>query len=84
MVNTCSAGPGPKDQTTGSTIRTNNPAGERTSRNVLAGDQQGTQDQMIDEDADIDNAYYHVDTPRQRIRNQINQPSPASLTQQLS
>ena len=84
MVNTRSAGPGPEDQTTGSTIRTDNPAGEGASRNVPAGDQQGTQDQTIDEDADMDDAYYHVDTPPPDGPEPDQPTVPAPLTQQLS
>ena len=84
MVNTCSAGPGPENQTMGSTIRTNNPAGKRALKNVLAGDQQRTQDQTIDEDANIDDVYYHVDTPWPEDP-ELDQPTvPAFLTQQLS
>ena len=75
MVNTCSAGPGPEDQITGLMIRTDNPAGKGALKNVPAGDQQRTQDQTINEDADMDDAYYHVDTPRQKTWNQISQPS---------
>ena len=84
MVNTCSAGPGPEDQSTGSTIRTDNPAGEGASRNILAGDQQGTQDQTINKDVDMDDAYYHVDiSPPEDL--EPDQPTiPAPLTQQLS
>ena len=84
MVNTCSAGPGPEDQTMGSTICTNNPAGKGASRNVPAGDQQGTQDQTIDEDADMDDAYYHVDTPPPDGPEPDQPTVPAPLTQQLS
>ena len=84
MVNTCSAGPGPEDQTTGLTIRTDNPAGKRASRNVPAGDQQGAQDQMINKDADMDNAYYHVDTPPPEDPEPDQPTVPAPLTQQLS
>ena len=84
MVNTCSADSGPEDQTTGSTIRTDNPVGEEALRNIPAGDQQRTQDQTIDEDANMNNAYYHADTspPEDPEPDQPTVSTP--LTQQLS
>ena len=63
MVNTCSAGLGLEDQITGLTICIDNLAGKEALRNVPARDQQGTQNQTINEDTNMDNAYYYVDTP---------------------